>query len=128
MNNVRYLYLRDTSGNPHSVIAMHVDREAKALSFQISTANKSERFDKEIGRDLAYGRLLADSHVITIEHANANAHELNSYVMNCIITCSSLFAVKAVKSAVRWLEDHDARPTLKLRAYPERVAELALNS
>jgi hypothetical protein len=85
MSNVRFTYLRDKNRNPHSCLAVRVERDRGVVSYQLMTCHSADVFRKNIARLGAKERLL--SKPITIEVpglALASSHEISKAVMQHI--------------------------------------------
>lgn len=85
MSNIRFTYLRDKNRNPHSCLAVRVDRDRGVISYQIMTCHTADTFRKDIARLGARERLM--SKPITINApglALASSHEISKAIMHHI--------------------------------------------
>lgn len=90
MSNVRFTYLRDKNRNPHSCLAVRVDRDRGKVSYQLMTCHSADSFRKDIARLGAKERLL--SRPITIDVpglALASSHEISKAIMRHIATAQT---------------------------------------
>lgn len=109
--NYRVMYLRDSysenmftmkmnPGAPIGCVVIKVNRADGELEYQLSVLNPQDRFDREVARSLALGRLTELPMYIPINR-NANMHDITEAVMRDI--AEGGFPSRAVKSAKLWL-------------------------
>ena len=73
--NIRLIYVRDEKNNPIGCVAIQKSKLNKWVKYAASMANPNDKFDKEIGRLLALGRLL-ESPVVIKTKTEFNHHDL----------------------------------------------------
>lgn len=134
MSNIRFTYLRDKNRNPHSCLAVRVDRNRGTVSYQLMTCHSSDTFRKDIARVGAKERLL--SKPITIEVpglALASSHEISAAIMSHIADAQAAKQnvlgdvgatfFSAIKSMLV-LNEEDFKPT-NSHSVPKRARESA---
>lgn len=85
MSNVRFTYLRDKNRNPHSCVAVRVDRDRGVVSYQIMTCHSADVFQKSIARLGARERLLSKPITVHVDGlALASAHQISKAIMTHI--------------------------------------------
>jgi hypothetical protein len=118
MNKVRYMYLREPSGNPIGCLAISINRYACRLEYQVSVANPLDRkdwlsgkdlpFNKAMARQLACGRLVEDGLRLTM-NPSATMNEISMLVMRDLASfCRPMYRgdipARAIKAAKHWLK------------------------
>jgi hypothetical protein len=103
MRTVQFMYLRDARRNPIGCVAMR--RDGNNVLYQLSTSHPKDRFDKQLARKIAVGRLEDDPVVLNFEEITSR-HIIFSHVMQDVLDNST--AHRAVNSAKNWL-DRNAR-------------------
>jgi len=85
MSNIRFTYLRDKRRNPHSCVAVRVDRDRGVVSYQLMTCHSADVFQKSIARLGARERLLLKPITVEVpDLALASAHEISKAIMTHI--------------------------------------------
>ena len=104
MSNHRIMFLRDRTGSPVGCLAIkteeHLYRTA-IVSYQLSVLNPADRFDREMARTIALGRLIERPIQIQM-HSEASMHEITSVIMNDIRNDSTLPS-RARRAANLWM-------------------------
>ena len=118
MNKVRYMYLREPSGNPIGCLAISIDRNSSCLEYQVSVANPFDRkdiftgkdlpFNRAMARNLACGRLMEDGFHLCMNR-NATMNEISMLVMKDLASLHRPMyrgdiPSRAIKAAKHWLQ------------------------
>lgn len=72
------------------------------LSYQFSVLNPNDLFNKEMGRQLALGRLVEKPHYVSVL-GSVNKHKITEAVLNDLLTQSGVPG-RALKAARQWLK------------------------
>lgn len=123
-SRIRYMYLRDNKGYPHTCIVVQLDRDLDLINFQFSTLSSKENknFIKSGARYIACQRLSKNPIHIETNLENATSHDITSQIMNvlahggpCVVPSKSVTAPqRVIDGGRRWLRDNvDNRPTLR---------------
>ena len=102
-NSYHVMYLRAPDGSPIGCVAFNQD--GIYLDYQVSVINPIDKFNREVSRSLAVGRLLSQPHTAYLSSANASKHDLIRKVMQTIERVPELPS-RARRAAHRWLRDN----------------------
>lgn len=103
----RIQYLKDEGGHYVGCIAIHerpdleVSGGRYVVEYRVSTVNPLDEFDKDVGRQLALGRMLEAPYVVHVAH-RPSMHEVGIVVMRDIAKDSTLPS-RVRKAAKNWL-------------------------
>jgi hypothetical protein len=95
MKDYRIMFLRDSHNFPVGCVAM-VTR-GNVVSYQVSTLNPNDCFDRKTARQLAIGRLVESPFALDI--SNSNIHYTTRMIMNHI--ANNLELPKRSRTAAR---------------------------
>lgn len=128
MNKVRYMYLREPSGNPIGCLAISIDRNESCLIYQVSVVNPLDRKDRFSGKDLPFhrsmarqlacGRLMEDGLCLPMNR-NATMNEISMLVMTDLANLHRpMFRgdipARAIKAAKHWLKSVNSQRGMQL--------------
>lgn len=99
--NSRIMFLRDTKGHPVGCVAINVDLKNHRLSYQMSTLNPCDRFDRKLARHLALGRLVEIPIKVSLPRNKLSCHEISMAVMIDLATSNA--PSRMVKAAQQWI-------------------------
>lgn len=120
-SHVRYLYLRDQKGYPHTCIAVQLDRSRDVINYQYAVQSSNEGtfvyrnaldvyghfikspFIKKRARFIACQRLNKSPCEIEMSLQNASSHEITQKVMEKVAEDAPTRAKQAAK---QWLKFH----------------------
>jgi ABC-type proline/glycine betaine transport system substrate-binding protein len=113
MPDVRFLYLRNRKGVPVATVATRVVRghegEVYRVHYAIATHNPRDPFNRQVGMQVAEGRLNRRPEVLNVTANYTVAHS----VVNDILTLMKIgykaeyvYPERARKAAKLWLENH----------------------
>lgn len=105
MNQLRYIYLRDLKKQPVACIAVAFDRKRSTVSYNLSVLNPLDRFDRDVARDLAVGRLCRDPVKLDLSDTNEiNSHVITRSILKDMLSWDTdLLPSRARKAGKRWL-------------------------
>ena len=100
MNNVRFMYLRNSAGVPEACVAYRVDESFGSghVSFGLSVHNPADKWDRKVARYMAAGALLLEP---TFTFVADNDRTTNA-VATAVATLGG-FPTRAKKAAKIWL-------------------------
>jgi len=99
--NRRVMFLRNVDKKPVGCVVISVDRHLKKIEYQISTLNPADKFDRQVARLLATGRLVESPYRLRLPD-RANMHKISESVMRDIAQKKTLPS-RSVKAAKGWL-------------------------
>lgn len=99
--NRRVTYLRNADHKPVGCVVINVDRHNKRIEYQVSTLNPADKFDREMARLLATGRLVEAPFHLWLPN-KAGLHEISRRVMTHIASNKAIPS-RSVKAAKQWL-------------------------
>lgn len=99
--NRRVTFLRNADNNPVGCVVINVDRHNKRIEYQVSTLNPADKFDREMARLLATGRLVEAPFHLWLPN-KAGLHEISRRVMGHIVSNKAIPS-RSVKAAKLWL-------------------------
>lgn len=95
----RIMFLRRENNHPIGCLAMHLNGDGE-VSYQVSTLNPVDSFNRKLARQLALGRLL--EFPITISTKGRSVHDITKDVLRDLIKDKS-FPSRTRSAATRWL-------------------------
>jgi hypothetical protein len=113
-SNHRIMFLRDKSGQPVGCIAIVVSEKKSRVRYQISVLNPSDKFDRDLARHIALGRLVEKPFEIKL-NGQLNQIVITKEVMNALKANEGV-PMRARKAATLWL---DSIPTDQCAGYIE---------
>jgi hypothetical protein len=114
------MFLRDKRRQPIGCLAINID--SGKVSYQMSVLNPSDKFNREVSRVIALGRLIEKPIVIN-SPPGESMHDISLMIMNDIVANETAPA-RAVKSAKLWLSNTDRyTPLDKYEVVPSVMAE-----
>jgi len=99
--NRRVTFLRNADNKPVGCVVINVDRHNKRIEYQVSTLNPADKFDREMARLLATGRLVESPFHLWLPN-KAGLHEISRRVMQHIATNKGI-PNRSRKAAKTWL-------------------------
>jgi hypothetical protein len=96
------MYLRDKTGKPLGCVAISRSKNGKQVRYQVSVANPVDKFERDLARHIAYGRLLEKPVRINGFVTESTQFDVNWAIMYNIATNKSLPS-RARKAAQLWL-------------------------
>lgn len=78
--NRRVMFLRSVDDKPVGCVVINVDRHLKRIEYQVSTLNPLDKFNREVARLLAIGRLVESPFHLWLPN-KAGLHEISRRVM-----------------------------------------------
>jgi hypothetical protein len=99
--NRRVMFLRNADDRPVGCVVINVDRHNKRIEYQVSTLNPLDKFNREVARLLATGRLVESPFHMWLPN-KANMHEISSRVMRHIATNTAVPS-RSRKAAKNWI-------------------------
>lgn len=100
MNSPRIMFLRADHGHPVGCLAISLD--GGKVTYQVSTLNPADRFNRSVARQLAIGRMVEKPMTTSVDE-KSSLNEVYRAVMQEIAN-SNEFPTRTVKSARRWLK------------------------
>lgn len=100
-NNLRVMYLKGKNGTRVGCLVFSVDRKTNRASYQLSVLNPLDSFNKEVARQLAFGRLIDCPVTVSVAGAE-NMHAVAKSIMRSILK-SNKAPSRAIKAAKLWL-------------------------
>lgn len=103
----RIQYLKDEGGHYVGCIAIHerpdlgVAGDRYVVEYRVSAVNPLDEFDKDVGRQLALGRMMEAPFIVHVTR-NPSMHEVSIVVMRDIAKDSSVPS-RVRKAAKNWL-------------------------
>lgn len=102
----RVQYLKDANGHYVGCIAIRERPELQsgdryAVEYRVSTVNPLDAFDKDVGRQLALGRMLEAPYIVHVAH-HPSMHEVGVVIMRDIAKDSTLPS-RVRRAAKNWL-------------------------
>lgn len=116
----RFQYLRDEKGQPVGCLAIKLVETSKTdegtiIQFQLSVLNPADRFNRDLARNIALGRLKTSAHTAMMI-GEVSKNRITRTVMYAVSVDKSLPA-RAVKAAKLWLENLDRTAHLEHGVY-----------
>jgi len=99
--NRRVMFLRNLDDKPVGCVVINVDRHLKRIEYQVSTLNPQDKFDREMARLLATGRLVESPFRLRLPN-RANMHQISERVMRHIASNKTIPS-RSIKAAKNWL-------------------------
>jgi hypothetical protein len=99
--NRRVTFLRNADDRPVGCVVINVDRHRKRIEYQVSTQNPADKFDREVARLLAVGRLIESPFHLWLPN-KAGLHEISRRVMQHIVSNKAIPS-RSRKAAKNWL-------------------------
>lgn len=99
--NRRVMFLRNADNKPVGCVVINVDRHNKRIEYQVSTLNPLDKFDREVARLLATGRLVEAPFHMWLPN-KAGLHEITRRVMTHIINNKAI-PNRSRKAAKNWM-------------------------
>lgn len=101
-NQTRFMFLRNENNQPVGCLALQYDRDTGNVRYQVSTLNPHDRFNRDVGRKIAEGRLLSKG--LDVKTApELNFHAVCKTVLQDMEVRKSL-PTRTVKAASSWLD------------------------
>lgn len=102
----RIQYLKDANGKYVGCIAIRERPELQsgdryAVEYRVSSVNPLDDFDKDVGRQLALGRMLEAPYIVHVAQ-NPSMHEVSIVIMRDIVKDSTLPS-RVRRAARNWL-------------------------
>ncbi len=99
--NRRVMFLRNADEKPVGCVVINVDRHNKRIEYQVSTLNPLDKFNREVARLLATGRLVESPFHLWLPN-KAGLHEISRRVMSHIVANKAIPS-RSIKAAKHWL-------------------------
>jgi len=99
-NQTRFMYLRDNNNQPVGCLAVQYDKDSGSTSYQVSTLNPHDRFDRARGRTIAEARLAKRPKSLTVQAKTL--HEVYRAVLENL-KADKEFPLRTVEAAKAWL-------------------------
>lgn len=109
--NRRVMLLRKDE-KPVGCVVINVDRHRKCIEYQVSTLNPLDKFDREVARLLATGRLVESPFHLWLPN-KANMHEISRRVMKHLASNKDI-PNRSRKAAQNWLNRPPVEITINL--------------
>jgi len=113
------MFLRDRYGSAVGCLAIklhrHTEYDQSMVSYQMSVLNPLDKFNRELARTIAKGRLLEAPHVVMVP-VEPSMYEVSQAVMKDI-THDSTVPTRARQAARRWLRTNEAKIKQTLNLY-----------
>lgn len=106
-NGVRIMFLRDQANQPQGCIALTVSPDEQFAYYRLSVLNPVDRFNREISRSIAIGRLVQGGIPVRLAKP-LNMHSISRAIMEDIIKAPST-PTRAIKAAKHWLRKTDQK-------------------
>lgn len=105
MNKLRFIYLRDQNKQPHACVAVAFNKKTKQVVYALSSLNPMDKFNREVARDLAVGRLLQRGNELDLSDLeNPDCHTITRVILKDLLTLDNDdLPSRARKLAKRWL-------------------------
>jgi hypothetical protein len=107
MNNMRIMYLRDSSDRPVGCLAIRLIRSRGVAEYNYSVQNPVDNFERAMGRQLAIGRMVEAPLSVRISK-NVDMHQVSLAVMTDLSSTKGA-PTRAVKAAQQWLKNNAAQ-------------------
>lgn len=114
-SHIRYMYLRDNRGAPHTCIVIQLDRDLDVVNFQFCTLSSKDnkQFYKSGARYIACQRLNKNPIGIEMNLTGATSHEITREILASMTLGMNGVSQRAINSSRKWLKKHvENRPTL----------------
>ena len=99
--NTRIMFLRNRNNHTIGCVAMQLSPRGKTVKYQVSTVNPVDKFDRNLAKHIALGRLV-DEPVVLKSDEPLSMSDLAYAVMHDVFRNKEL-PTRARKSARRWL-------------------------
>lgn len=115
--NIRTMYFRAPStktnpkdgrpenGTPLGCVVTLLNTD-NTISYQVSSRNPLDEYNRKTGREIAVGRLITAPVVVSLDDVAPKRHAILRAVLLDIANHPKEFPKKIWKSADRWLKDH----------------------
>lgn len=97
----RVMFLRGVDERPVGCVVINVDRHNKRIEYQVSTLNPFDKFNREVARLLATGRLVEAPFHLWLPN-KAGLHEISRRVMLSIVVNKAI-PNRSRKAAKNWV-------------------------
>jgi len=97
------MFLRDEKFRPIGCIAISVNRQRARIRYQVSVLNPIDKFERDLARHIALGRLLEKPFVISMK--GDCGWDINYAVMSSLEKNKDV-PTRAQKAAKHWLDDN----------------------
>lgn len=104
--NTRIMYMRSVIGQAIGCLAIQFNKSEGKVSYQFSTLNPKDAFNRTIARNISVGRL--QKHPITLDVHTTSMHDISVAVMQHIVD-SGTAPNRTVKAAKHWLDKNSYR-------------------
>ncbi len=101
--NRRVMFLRNPDNKPVGCVVINVDRHLKRIEYQVSTLNPLDKFNREVARLLAVGRLVEAPFHLWLPN-KAGLHEITRRVM-VHIAQNKTVPNRSRKAAKNWVHN-----------------------
>lgn len=133
-SHIRYLYLRDNKRNPHSCVAVQLDRENNMINYQVSTLSSQDGYYKNLmtfvktpfvkmtARYITCRRLAKRPFQILTNLKNMSGHEVTRLIMEDIVSREEYYVPDStllVKNELSW------KDLTFVKGLPQRVRNAA---
>lgn len=105
--SIRFFYLRDNRQQPVACVAVAFDKDLKQAAYGISVLNPKDRFDRNVARDIAVGRLIRNPNKVNLfcPSKDITCHLITEKIMQDLLMWdSSELPARARKAASQWLK------------------------
>ena len=102
--NRRVMFLRSADNKPVGCVVISVDRHNKRIEYQVSTLNPLDKFNREVARLLATGRLVEAPFHLWLPN-KAGLHEISRRVMTHL-AANKTVPNRSRKAAKNWVHTH----------------------
>ena len=100
----RVMYLRDLKGMPVGCVAISLNKDRTQIRYQLSVLNPVDKFERDLARHIAYGRLLEKPVRIPAD-SNWKKFDITAEVMVDIFH-SKTTPARAKRAARLWMDDN----------------------
>lgn len=93
-------------GTPVGCVVTSLAEDQKTISYQVTSHNPLDEYNRKIGRELAVGRLALHPIVVDLEGVAPKRHAILRAVLLDIVENASMFPIRLSKAADHWLTIH----------------------
>lgn len=113
------MFLRSANGFPVGCLSIDVNQLTETVSYQFSVLNPTDKFNREVARVMALGRLVENPIEVPTSQScrifaddKVSMHAVSKAVMSHIV--ASKAPARAAKAALLWLKNSQSMSTEKI--------------
>lgn len=101
-NNVRFMFLRNKSGQPVGCLAIRLSQMGSYADYQVSVLNPADKFDRATARNVALERLEKRPYSVNHRPAFNGMNHVNRAIMHHLVNLKDV-PNRARRAARLWL-------------------------